>query len=779
MAGETFIVSVTIANQGNQGIILDLTLEDRKNVVQSWCSSPHTSIALEINQSREVIFQLSIPRDTLPQVYSYALKLDAPRHYQDQFPKFYDGKIRVLPPIEEIRDISEPSFTIQPLTQSDHPLEVQGGELIPFTVTINNRSHQVDRFYLNCRDFPNDWFEVVYPDPATNEGTITSGDGLELNPQQSGQIQLYLTLPTTTQAGRYSPTLQIISANYGDDLALFDLIHLKVPEIYQFDLQLVTKVGSVITEKGWYEIRLNNLGNAPRQLQLEIIDTDGDRLCQYLLDRTEVHIQPQQQDIINLQVIPPAAWKRPFAGRVFNFTIEIRDLQKLPLPVSQIPAFLQWKPRPWWHLYLLILTILLLLAGLIGLAWWLITRKPPQPQVISFSPQNTLYDAVNNQVIRLNWQISHPQQLAQLQLKGVSSSQPDQILSQPISYDFSQGIPDSLQEFCSVGQTLLCNNVPTDAFRAGDYQFQLTLIPQGRSSRSLPPVKTSTISIIPIPKPTLSDFAAVNPTYEAGGQEGVKLNWTIDNFRFVKQLTLAVNSTNPQQQLKKLPILFQFNPQANNPIPPKLQAYCQTNQTQLVCYDVPTRINQVGKFVFQLTLDSLYNPPHSSVSLSTNPIEVTAKPVPIEIIQFDLDGQPASPSYKINLQNKNFITLDWRIKGDQTLQVELSPVPGTVNPSGTIVYPLASEPTTATITLTATDAQGQKKSRSVIIETFLPPALPTLEKPLDVVPPLEQNGNNGEDKTSVVEKKAPSPGPKNNGGEINLSPPKLTDPQFR
>ena len=459
-----------------------------------------------------------------------------------------------------------------------------------------------------------------------------------------------------------------------------------------------------------------------------------------------------------MQVELPSAWRRPFSGRIFNFIVEIEDNFDLPLTVSQFPGTLFWKPRPWWHLFILILSVLALLAGVIGLFLWLLTRPKPQPKIVQFTPQSTVYQAINNEVIRLNWEITEPQQIATIKLEGLS---PDgQVISQPVTYDFSQGIPEPLRDFCSQGDnTLLCVNFPTDGFKAGDYRFQIAITSKRKTDQALPPLNSDLISILPIPEPTLESFTAANPSYEEGVSGGVKLNWKINNFHQLKELCLSVYSTNPQQKIKAN-IPAQVSKRTNSmeasqfcksifgdedrrdqenigltdlakpilvkawdvskSIPAQLQSYCQVNQAQLICYDFPTPVNQTGKYVFQLTLISQYIPPHSLITKQTEPIEIKPRPIPVKIVQFDLDGRHAPPTYRVNLQQQSSITLAWTVKGDKTLKVELLPAPGNVNPSGQLVYELSTEPKTETITLQAIDNRGQKQSRSVIVETFLP-----------------------------------------------------------
>ena len=296
VAGETYTLSVTIANEGNQSAIIDLTIEETAEPVQQWCISPHTSLALEPQQSREVIFKFQIPFDARSGLYAYTLKVDSPRHYRDVLPIFYSGKIRVLPPVEQTREVQDPIVTIQPFSQSDAPIIVQGGELIPLQVIVKNRSDQVDRFYLTCSDLAPDWFKVIYPEKVIEEGIITSTEGLELNPQQTGKIQLNIIVPVNTLAGPYSPTVSLFSANRGEEMVLLALIHIQVEPVYQLDVDFITQVGTVSDALGWFKIRLQNSGNTPREVNLKIIDSDGEHLCKYILEREDVKLLPQEKN---------------------------------------------------------------------------------------------------------------------------------------------------------------------------------------------------------------------------------------------------------------------------------------------------------------------------------------------------------------------------------------------------------------------------------------------------------------------------------------------------
>jgi hypothetical protein len=116
----------------------------------------------------------------------------------------------------------------------------------------------------------------------------------------------------------------------------------------------------------------------------------------------------------------------------------------------------------------------------------------PQPSILQFSPTAPAYqvpsaaqtNAAQNTgtqntgaiapPIRLNWDVSAPNQIQELQVIGVAA---DGSISSPLQrYSFENGLPTALQGLCRVGTRLSCRNVPTLATQAGNYTFQITLL---------------------------------------------------------------------------------------------------------------------------------------------------------------------------------------------------------------------------------------------------------------------------------------------------------------
>ncbi len=103
--------------------------------------------------------------------------------------------------------------------------------------------------------------------------------------------------------------------------------------------------------------------------------------------------------------------------------------------------------------------------------------------------------------ILLNWKIENWNQIKELGLMGRS---PDGRVNSPLQrYDFSQGIPASLKDFCRFsGAELVCNNVPTGANQPDEYIFELIILPTNQAPQEgISTKKTETIKIKPEPVP--------------------------------------------------------------------------------------------------------------------------------------------------------------------------------------------------------------------------------------------------------------------------------------
>jgi len=161
-------------------------------------------------------------------------------------------------------------------------------------------------------------------------------------------------------------------------------------------------------------------------------------------------------------------------------------------------------------------------------------------------------------LIRLNWEVNNPIQIKELKVVGVA---PDGSISSPLKrYPFAKGIlPAELQPYCIQAASLVCQNVPTDAIKAGDYTFKLVVVPQQASDQEI--MKTTEVIKIIAQTPKISfqvDGQDVdqNPklVYEIGPSRQpieVTLSWKVEGPDGLKvELLPAPGQVKPDDQLK-------------------------------------------------------------------------------------------------------------------------------------------------------------------------------------------------------------------------------------
>jgi hypothetical protein len=756
-AGERFELSVTVANQGNVSALVDIFIDESSTLVRQWCRSPHERLALGAGQTSEVFFEFEVPVATAPGPYDYLLAIDAPQHYPEDTPILHQGRLQVLPLIQETRKGYDPTFTLQPTTSSIAPALVQPGTLLEISAIVHNRSDRVDRFRLTCPDLAVDWYRVSYPEGLPTAGIVVTADGLELNPGDRGEIQLAIAPPVDTRAGVYSPTVRLYCANQ-PDLVLLDVVYLQVLPIYLLNVELLTLVGRVRNRAGLFTLQLHNAGNTPRELVIYANSADGADWCTLTVTPARVQLQPGESQQVRLQVQPTQKWWRhSFVSRRLNFVVELEDVEQLPLTNTRFQGVLVWDGRPWWHLLLLILTILGTIGAIALLIWWFFPRPLAPPEIVEFAPASNAYQEANGEGVRLNWTIANPTQLQTLRLQGVS---PDGVtISGPVEYDWRRGIPNTLRDYCAIEQELVCQNVPTDARQAGDYVFELSAL--GKRKNDTPATRqTNTVRIEPIPLPQVVELAPTQPTYQEASTAAdatpeptageILLNWTISHPDRIRELKLIGRA--PDGTVNRPLTTYDFS----RGIPDALGELCAIASEGLRCENVPTNAREAGTYVFELTVipqTSTEEPP----TQKTDPIKIEPTVIPIEIVEFQVNGTDALPKYLIEVEPDEpiLLTLSWQVEGGDDLKTELLPAPGTVATEGSVSYPLSQTPGSETITLQVTNAAGEQVSRSVTIETFSTP--PPEPIPLPPPPPPATAGS-ATTTVPVLEPPAPSSG---------------------
>ena len=755
-AGEIFELRVTVTNQGNQGAVINIYIDESSGLVRQWCSSPYESLALANNSSAEVAFRFAIPMNATPNAYKYLLVIDSPKHYPEDTPIRHESQLQVLPPVLSAVRVNDPTCAILPATSAAQPVPIQPGQPLDLKIAVYNRSDRVDRFRLTCPDLPSTWLTIIYPEGLVEEGLVTERESLALNPGAKGQIQLRLLFPLNIKAGNYTPAFHLISANHRD-LVLMDVVYLQVNPIYLLMPELQTMIGQVGQETGWFRLLLANSGNTLREINFSVLEATEKPICTYILSSEQLKLGSQATSQIDLRVKPNKWWRRPWFGKglPIQFYVEFADTYQLPVP-ERLEGTLIWERRPLWHLILLILTAAGAIGSLIFLIWWFFFRPPTPPKIAEFASVSPLYQQAAGDAISLNWQIRNPQQLQAIKIVGIS---PESGIakSDAVFYNFSQGIPRELQDFCTLERVLNCQNVRTDAQQAGNYVFQIEIF--GKKGEQLADSqKTSTIQIQAWPLPKIVEFTSTQPIYqeigsdlaipspnnqttESGKKASIALNWNIANPKQLQELKLigrALDGT-------VIAPLITYN--LLNGVPSELSLYCVW-QTSLICRKVPTKVRKAGNYVFELFAVPKQGNNEVAISQKTENISINPYQAPVKILEFTVNGQEALPKYimQTNTQkNARIFEISWKVLGDKNTTVELLPSPGTVALEGSIFYPISQQLGSEIITILVTESSGKKMSRTIAIETVLPPLIPPLKPEVKgVVPsPLSPQGTDG------------------------------------
>ena len=480
-----------------------------------------------------------------------------------------------------------------------------------------------------------------------------------------------------------------------------------------------------------YQVRLNNSGNTPRLVNLQVKDLDEEGVCSYLLEPSQALVHPQQTVAVDLLVKPEKWWKRPFLGgaRVINFTVDLEDSQKLPLLNDSFPGVLVWEARPWWQFLPFLLLALLGLGLSVYFIWWLRFRIPPSPKVFQFYPEDSNYSAVNDDVIHLGFAINHLSRLSSIKIVGLSAD--GEPLTRPETYDFSKGIPDELQPSCEPQEKLLvCKNFRSNARKPGTYIFEMTTQPKPGRGAVSSTIKTNPVTITSIPSPEIISFGSTETIYQDGAtnknnkakpknrysSSEIKLNWNIINSNYLQSLQLV--SRNAEGSVVSKLKTYDFN----KGIPLSLLRYCRKAEP-LVCKNVRTGIKNPGDYIFELRAIPKTKVGDEIITKKTELIKILPKPV--KIVNFKINGKSAPAKYLIPIKKDKTtppVTLSWKVDASLGTKIELLPAPGTVPLKGSMPFTLNPKPGSLTLMLQATSTTGEQVVRSVILETYEPNA---------------------------------------------------------
>jgi hypothetical protein len=280
---------------------------------------------------------------------------------------------------------------------------------------------------------------------------------------------------------------------------------------------------------------------------------------------------------------------------------------------------------------------------------------------------------------------------------------------------------------------LICKNVRTEARQAGDYVFELKVFSKRGKDVAADLSKTNPVQIQPLSPPKIKDFFSTKPVYQEAIsfksltefksrqpganpaiEDNILLNWKIANPEQLKELKLIGRAFDGSvsSQLKR----FNFS----EGIPKTLKDFCNL-QEELICKNVPTGAREPGDYIFELTAISKKGTENSPISAKTETIKIKPHLVPLKIAYLKVNGKDAATKYLIPIEPEQpvkVVMLSWQVEKSKGMKVELLPTPGTVPPVGGIAYPLSQQPSSQTLTLKVTNAEGQEISKSVTFETF-------------------------------------------------------------
>ncbi|WP_375492194.1 hypothetical protein [uncultured Nostoc sp.] len=739
MPGDTIKLYIVVINQGDQSAVIDLyfVFDEVFQNLTGWSTSPRESLALASGQnSDEVKFEFEIAANALPGTYDYTLIVDSPLHYPQDTPITFPNQIKVLLKEQTAIRVNDPTFSLRPNTNPNKPLTSNPSEPLQVEVIVDNRSYLVDRFRLSCPDLDDDWFTINYPATGfEGPGLVSDVTALELNPGTQGQIFLKFHPPGDTLAGSYSPTIRLYSEN-SPDLVLLDLVYIQIPTNYRLDIELHTILGQVSRSLGKYELSLANRGNIIRELILNLKSRDEEELYTYKFEPTEIRLLPNRSAVANLTVKPRPWWRRPWfgAGLVINFQLDIKDQQSLPLPNTLPQGTLVWKPRPLWQFILLILVVLGLLGG-IGFIIWRILNPDPL-RLENFSANDS--QITEGDEVALKWDIHNYQQLQKLVLTA-KGSQP----IQPITYDFSNGIPETLGKGttneippCQVQdkQQLICSNVKTGVKTKGNYTFELQAFYRNGiqlfSSKNQVASQTTQIEIAEKQIAEVLSFQTDKPLYTKG--QNILLSWTIARPLLLGQIQIAGSADDGT--LYSEPITYKFN--QGNLAEPKLQKLCTQQNQQLRCINIPLLAYKAGKYAFEIKAFPNNGSQKTSFKKTESKIEILPKP--FKIVSFRING---SEQPNLVLNEGESATLSWRVEGEN-IQVKLLPYGNDVPAVGSMKLPV-NQAFPPQIGLLVNDISGkqQPQQRGFAI-TVIKKVEPTPIPSINPIPPTLPPSNN-------------------------------------
>ena len=216
----------SVKNQGKKLSRIQIRIRGNDNQSQQlhlWCAIEPESLDLKGNEAKNFTLTFEIPIGEKAESYNYEILLIESSQYPPRVTRHFQ-KLQL-----QKSDLAEfPEFIVQPVTSADLPAALKAGESLKVSVSVENRSELVDRFYLSCPDLPKEWYQISYSHSNIPSFQLANlEEGLNLNPNRKGIIEFLLKPPQYTLEGIYSPTLCLTSKTYREAV-LLDIFYFRI-----------------------------------------------------------------------------------------------------------------------------------------------------------------------------------------------------------------------------------------------------------------------------------------------------------------------------------------------------------------------------------------------------------------------------------------------------------------------------------------------------------------------------------------------------------------------
>lgn len=339
----------------------------------------------------------------------------------------------------------------------------------------------------------------------------------------------------------------------------------------------------------------------------------------------------------------------------------------------------------------------------------------PIPQIArqrGLVASKSTYKKAQAEVVKLEWEITEIGKLQKLNVIRQGKDGKIDVYPYSIAENKKELIATNLGQRrdrlkCSVSgkETKKCQwTISSTDIVAGDSTFKVELFSSKDEEKPSDTLATkNTIAIVPVPLPAIEQFASARTIYKEGS-ESIKLNWSVKNPQQIEALIVkAISQNGSSQEVAR----YQYPSQTSKFCPTPKKA-----QDLLLCNNVSINSLPAGDYTFQLIVDPKQEQKEVEITQKTDTVKIESQL--FEIVSFKVNGEEVKQGdTSLHARNKGIpviLDLAWSVKGNKDLKVEVLPLEGEQQASGSLQYTLPPETNRESITLRVTNQQGEQKN---------------------------------------------------------------------